>query len=162
GQVLPVDRGALARRWGTELLSRLSQLTGQRAELITPCRPPIKYEVGRDLEVGTTHSESIESLATLLLRKLLEKLCPQRLGTCRLECRFRWENRPSQALTVRLCEATNDWQHLHDLLRLQLESLRLEAPLVGLQLAALEVAPLIASQEEFLEGGQRDEARACS
>ncbi len=158
-QVRTLDRASLGRRFGTEILRRLDQLTGQHPEDITPCRPRPRYRVERNLDVGITHPDEIEQLWSLLLRQLLELLSPGQLGTRHLECRFTLEDRTSQSLSLRLCEATSDHRHIGDLLRFRQEGLRLVSPVVALRMEALEVAPLEASPQELFEGGSRGHAR---
>lgn len=161
-QVLTLDRASLARRLGHEILTRLDQLTGQFPETITPCHPLPQYRARKTLEEGITHPDAIEQLVSLLLKRILDMLAPKRLGTRYLACRFALENRATQTLDLRLCETTSDPQHIRELMRIHLEKLRLSSPAIGLEIEALEVAPLGASQEEFLEGMTRDRSRQLS
>lgn len=158
-QVFDLDRASLVRRWGNDILVRIDQLVGQRPEFITPCHPLPTYRVEQNLEVGISHPEDIEQLWSLLLRQLLDSLSPKRLGTRHLECRFVLENRTSQLLNVRLCEATNDLRHIGDLLRLQLEKVRLLSPVVALHMEAKDVSPLEAAPQELFGGGTRGHVR---
>jgi protein ImuB len=161
-QVLVLDRASLTRRFGTEILVRLDQLMGRRPESITPCLPLPTYRVERNLEEGISHPETIEQLWSLLLRQLLDLLSRKCLGTRYLECRFLLEDRTSQSLSLRLCEATCDLRHLSDLLRFQQEKLRLPTSVIGLHMEAMDVAPLETIQQELFDGGTRGHARQFS
>ena len=161
-QVMSLDRRSLARRLGSEILTRLDQFTGQIPEYIDPCHPLPQYRVKKTLEDGISHPEAIEHLLLLLLRQLLDLLEPKRLGTRHLECLFHFEDHTSQMFHLRLCETTSDEKHIRELFRIQLEKLRFHLPIVGLQLEAKEIAPLGASQEEFFEGVTRDSSRQFS
>lgn len=161
-QAMSLDRASLARRLGNELLMRLDQFTGQIPEYITPCHPLPKYRVKKSLEAGISHPEAIAQLLSLLLKQLLALLAPKRLGTSHLECQFILENRTTQTLDLRLCETTSDQQHIDELFRIHLEKLRLTSLVTGMHLEAIEVAPLGATQEEFLEGISRDTSRQLS
>ncbi len=158
-QVLALDRASLLRRFGPEILVRLDQFRGQRPEAITPCRPPPRYRVEQRLEEGIFHPDAIEQFWSLLLRQLLEPLAARALGTRHLECRFVLEDRTSQLLSLRLCEATSDLRHIAGLLRIQQEKLRFPSPVVGLHMEALDISPLNADQQELFDGGTHDHAR---
>ncbi|TWT39522.1 Y-family DNA polymerase [Blastopirellula retiformator] len=162
GELRRLDRASLAKRFSTEVLLRLDQWSGQLPELITPCRPLPKFQTERRLEVGVTQTAAIEQIWTSLLTRLLDLLRPRHLGLRGIlflalqEDRRRWEK------TLRLCAATADERHLHELLRLKLEKWRLTAPLVELSLEALDVAPLTAAQQDWLQGESQDDARQLS
>lgn len=159
GQLMNVDRASLLRRFGSEVLSRLDQLTGRQPEFLTPCRPLPRYRVERKFEEGITHPEAIRQLGVELLRELLEKLHPHRCGTRQLHGEAHWEGGTSSVFDLRLCEATGDFRHLSDLLRYRLERLPLTFPLIRFSVEALQVGPLHASQQEFFEGEVRDQDR---
>lgn len=161
-QVLPLDRASLARRFGPHILQRIDQLTGRQPEPITPCRPLPKYEVTKSLEEGIKQSHAIEQLWLMLLKVLLGKLHPNQLGTRRIEGRFSLEDRSRLSFTVRLCDSLNDFRHISDLFRLQLEKLPLPMPVMGLSLEALEVSPLRTTQRNLLEGKSTSEDRSFS
>ncbi len=159
GQVLTLNRASLLQRFGTEVLARIDQLKGERPEAISPCRPLPRYRVEKTLEEGVSHPDAMEHLWFQLLRQLLGLLCPQRLGTRHLQCRFVLEDRTAKSFSLRLCEATNEFRHICDLLRFQQERLRLSSPVVGFSMEALDVTPLEAAQQELFDGGMRDHAR---
>ncbi len=142
GQVLRLQRSALKARFGKELLIRIEQLTGEREELITPCRPAPAWEVRRDLEVGTTHFQTIEQLSLTLLGELLKRLQGRHLGICELCYRLLMEDRTAKEIILRLREATAEARHLEELLRLKWERLKLNSSVVGIYLKAEAVAPL--------------------
>jgi protein ImuB len=158
-QLLALDRPALLRRFGEELLRRLDQFTGQRPELIAPCRPQPRYRVERRLEEGIGHPEAIEHLSSSLLEQLLKQLQPWRLGLRHLRGELRLEDRTVQEIDLRVCQATHDRRHLEDLLRFQWERASLTAPLMSLSWEALEVTPLDAAQGELFDQASRDQAR---
>ena len=159
-QLLVLDRAALVRRFGIEMLDRIDQFQGRRVESITPCRPLPKYRVERTLDEGIIHPEAIEQLWSRLLQRLLKLLAPKHLGMRHLECRFLLDDRTSQMLSLRFCEGTSHLRHISELLRIQQEKLRFSVPVVGLHLEALDVAPLEATQRELFAGGAHDHSRS--
>ncbi len=158
-QLLAIDRPALMRRFGEELLRRLDEFTGQRPELITPCRPKPRYRVERTLEEGVGHPEAVEHLSSSLLEQLLKQLQSWRLGLRHLQGELQLEDRTVQAIGLRVCRATNDQRHLEELLRFQWERAALTAPLMSLSWEALEVMPLDAAQGELFDQAVLDQAR---
>lgn len=159
GQVLGLERAALVRRLGTEVIARIDQLRGQQVEAITPCHPLPTYRVERELEAGICHPETIEQFWLLLLRQLLDLLSSKRLGMRHLECRFVLEDQAVQSLVLRLCEATDDLQHIAELFRLQQERLQFSAAVIGLHMEALDVSPLEPSQQELFDRDAPSHAR---
>lgn len=158
-QLLALDRPALLRRFGKELLRRLDQFTGQRPELITPCRARPRLRVERRLEEGISHPDAIERLSSSLLEQLLQQLQPWRLGLRHLRGELRLEDRTVQEIDLRVCQATHDRRHLEELLRFQWERVSLTAPLMSLSWEALEVMPLDAVQGELFGQASRDQSR---
>ncbi|MAT14094.1 MAG: nucleotidyltransferase [Planctomyces sp.] len=153
-QLFALDRPALRRRLGGEVLRRLDQFRGEQREEIVPCHPLPRYEVARTLEEGILHPEGIAKLWSQLLRQLLDKLTPHRLGLRQLECRCGLENRTTQLVSLRLYKATNDAGHIAELWRYQQEKLQLSAPLILLELEAQEILPLEASQQQLFDASE--------
>lgn len=161
-QLLDLDRDSLARRFGRHLLVQIDQFLGRRVESIVPCHPQPVYRVQRTLDEGVSHPHAIDQLWSQLLSELLNLLAPRHLGTRHLTGRYVLENRTSQLFHLRLSHATNDRQHIHDLLRLKLETLRLRSPIIRLQMEALEVAPLESVQREMFDDRTHIAARRFS
>lgn len=161
-QLLVLDRSSLPCRFGEELLRRLDQFTGLRAEEITPCRSRPRYRVAQQLDDGMEHPEAIEHLWSSLLEQLLEQLRPWQVGLRHLRGEIRLEDGSERTIDLRLCEATHHSRHLCDLLRLHWERLSLTAPLMGLSWEGLDVAPLEAAQGALFDPGARDRSQQYS
>lgn len=159
GQLRRLDRASLWARFGEDLLRRIDQLTGERPEMITPCRPLPRFLVKQSLEYRLSQPELIERLWMTLLEKLVAMFQPKRLGTRHLLVQFTLESRAQHDVHVRLCTAEADTARLAELIRLQLERQRFRAPVVGAQMEALDVAPLDRPQQEMFEGNPHDQAR---
>jgi len=161
-QMLRLDRSALKARFGNELLIRLEQFTGERGEAITPYRPPPRFLARRRFEHGTTRSRDVEELARLLLRQVVEQLQSRYLGTRNLSCKLITEDGRGQTISLRLQSASGEFSHLQELLRLHFERVRLESPLVGMEMEARETAPLKWTAWQLFEGESQAEARELS
>lgn len=158
GQLRRLDRASLWARFGESLLQRIDQLAGERPEYITPCRPLPKFQVKKSLEYGITQPEMIEQFWLSQLQKLVALLAPKRLGMRRLHCQFLTENRTRHDLQVSLCTAEADITRLAELMRLQLERQRFRFSIVGIELEAIDVAPLERPQREMFSGSSHDQA----
>jgi protein ImuB len=161
-EVVNLDRTALLRRFGPELLLRLDQFTGVREESITPWMAAPRFIVEQSLEEGIADPEFIEQLWSTLLHRLLQKLEPKRLGLRQLDCRFDLENRTELQISLRLCRPTADLRHISDLLQLKLEQVRWESPLVSLFMEGAEVALIESSQHELFAGASQNLTRSLS
>jgi protein ImuB len=159
GELRSLDRAAIPSRLGVEPLRRLDQLHDPRLEWITPCRPPPRYRVERRCEEPLAHPDWIEQLWRQALDELLAPLHPRRLGTRRLVGRFDLEPGDFRTLDVRVCTVSDDTLHLGELLRFKLDQARIDAPLVGLALEALEVGPLELAQQTLFDAGPHDRPR---
>jgi protein ImuB len=162
GQVLGLDRSSLVSRFGGEVNLRLDQLTGHLEELIVPCRAVPKFQVEQFLEYGVKRPETVEQWWTFLLTRLVGPLQARQLGTRHVRCRLITERKTAYDFAIRLCQPAADARQIGDLLRLQLEGLRFDAPLVGMRMEALETSPLERPQEELFTTRPRDHVRRLS
>lgn len=161
-QVLGLNRSSLPSRFGDGINLRLDQLLGGRSELMTSRRPLPKFQVEHFLEDGATRPEIIETWWSMLLERLVGLLQEKQLGTRHLQCAFITEEKSRHDIAVRLCEAVADARHLGDLLRLKMERLRLQSPLLGIRMEALETSLLEQPQQELFAGRPRNLARPLS
>ena len=161
-QVLGLDRSSLPSRFGDEINLRLDQLLGERAELMIPRRPLPKFQVEHFLEDGVTQPEIIETWWSMLLERLVGLLQGQQLGMRHLQCALITERKSRHDIAVRLCEPVADARHLGDLLRLEMERLRLESPLLGIRMEALETSLLEQPQQELFAGRSQNLAHPLS
>ena len=161
-QILSLDRSSLLSRFGGEINLRLDQLTGKLEELIIPCRAIPKFQVEQFLEYGIKRPQAVEQWWSFLLKRLVGLLQRAQLGTRHLRCQFITEKKTRHDVAIRLCEAAADARQIGDLLRLKLEGLRLDAPLAGIRMEALETSPLERPQQEFFAGRPRNHVRRLS
>ena len=162
GQLLGLDRSSLVSRFGGEINLRLDQLSGSLEELIVPCRAIPKFEVGQFLEYGVKRPEGVEQWWSCLLKRLVGPLQARQLGTRHVRCQFVTQQKTEYDMAIRLCQPSADARQIGDLLRLQLEGIRFDAPLAGIRMEALETSPLERPQEEFFAARPRDHVRRLS
>ncbi len=160
GQLLSIDRSSLKTRFGAEMLLRLDQFTGRADEIIVPYQRSSEFTERWIFEYPTTDHATIEHVIRQLLQRLTVALRQQQQGVLELACLLKFEAAETLSLMVGLYEATVSEWHLFDLLGLQLETLRLTAPVSDITVQAKQVAPLVWRQAELFASEQRDNPRA--
>lgn len=152
GEVLKLQRSTLPARFDASVLQRIAQLTGEQAELFSACRPTPRFIARRALEYGITRTNAIEQLWWPLLNRVVGQLQARQLGTRRIQCRFHSEIKTRYEIDLRMCEAVCDAKQIGELLRLKMEAVCLNGPLIDFQLEALETTPLVWQQQTFFSG----------
>lgn len=161
-QLRGLKRSSLPARFGSEINDRLDQFTGERAEPIAACRRPQKFQVEQFSEYGIKQPEIIEQWCDMLLERLVGLLQKKQLGTRHLQVTFFTERKSQHDISVRLCQTTADARHLGDLLRLHMEQLRFESPVVGVRMEALDTSRLEQPQQEFFGDRTQDHVQQLS
>ena len=162
-QILSLNRSSLPSRFGGEINLRLDQFLGEQAEPIVHCRPVPKFQAEHFFEDGITQPEIIDKWWSMLLERLVGLLQELQMGTRHLQCAFITEQRSQHDITIRLCEAVADARHIGDLLRLKIERLRFDAPLIGIRMEALETSVSEQPQQELFASRSRNLAhQLCS
>lgn len=125
GDILALPRPALGRRFGSEMLGLIKQISGETPHRATLFQPPAEFH---DL---LQHPDGIFSKQGLLfpMKVLLQRLC-QYLIARQCHCReIIWHFEPllgeRQSMRVQLATSQNTWTMLLTLSRLQLERLEL-------------------------------------
>jgi protein ImuB len=156
-QLLALPRASLRARFGELLLLRIDQFTGAAQETIVAYRPPPKFVAEKVLEYPTEQRELIEQVVQDLIHQVAAALAERREGVVQLACRF--DCAPGQPVTidVGLFRPSASPQHLGELVRMQLEQVRLPGAVGRFTLQAKLIAPLENRQGQLFTGNQ-DEA----
>lgn len=147
GPLFDLPREALAERFDPELLMRLDQAYGAVHEWFEPYRPAPLYEVRQSWEFGVSSAEVLPAVWERLLPKLLAPLAARNRGVARLLAELHGETGSQCRLTIGLLRPSLDQAHLLGLLRLRLETVRLQEPIIGTKLSVLEEAPQAVQQQ---------------
>jgi protein ImuB len=159
GQVAALPREMLSSRFGPELLRRLDQASGKLPEVIVSHRPPPEFVASWPFETPCERREALELALKSLVQQLAGRLAPRREGALELHCRLECPDEPVP-LTLGLFRPSASADHLWDLLRLRLESVRLSGPVSSLRLEIVSTAPLEFQQQElFLPDRWREAPR---
>ena len=179
-QLASLPRASLTARFGPQLLEQLDRATGEASELLVPHRPAPEFAAEWTFESPTEHVETIEQVLEELMRRVCVSLAARGEGAlgfvCRIECEkkvsgtkygeFNKQQSPDSYLvpdtffSVGLFRPSASAKHLKELLRLRLETIRLESPVAALAIEVTAVAPLSQQQQElFIQDRCREAPR---
>jgi protein ImuB len=160
GDVTALPRESLAARFGPELALRLDQMFGRAEETIDAHAPPAEYIAERLLEYPVRGRDMLNAVLQPLVADVSNQLAARRYGALSMMCRLMLEAAPAVEFTVSLFAPTAEERHVWQLVELQLERLRLCAPIVGASLTVVAAAPLEHRQQQlFDEPEPRDDPR---
>jgi protein ImuB len=146
GDLLPLPRGPLQRRFGRTLLARLDQALGRAAEPIDPVVPEDPpCAVLRFAEPIAT-AEAIGSAVEILLGELVETLRKDALGIRRLALLCDRVDGAVQQIAVGTSRPTRDPGHLRRLIGAKIETIEPGFGLDSMRLVAGRVEPLAPEQ----------------
>jgi len=134
-QLAALPRAGLATRFGHSLLRRLDEALAVTAEVITSCRLPAQFEAAWLFESPTSRQDEIEYVLGQLLSRLTGPLALQRRGVLQLAGRLDCPPAESCQVVLRLFRPSASSQHLLDMFRLRLETIRLRSPVTAIHLA---------------------------
>ncbi|NQU25044.1 MAG: DNA polymerase Y family protein [Candidatus Nealsonbacteria bacterium] len=152
-QLEALPREELSSRFGPELLRRWDQAVGQLAEPVPACPPTPQWLARWSLEHPTTRRETIEAVLNELIAQVAEQLAESGRGALRLECRLQCRPEGTLPIVVGLFEPTASAEHLFPLVCVQLERLRLRAPVAAICVEASATATLEHRQRELFCDG---------
>ncbi|HYW81515.1 MAG TPA: DNA polymerase Y family protein, partial [Thermoguttaceae bacterium] len=167
GQLERLPRDQLGSRFGPELLRRWNQALGRLPEPVPSQQQPPELLADWSPQQPTARQATIEAALESLIARVAAMLVPLGVGIVRLQCRFDCTTDGIRAaepvvLSVAVFEPTASAKHLFDLAKMQLERLRLPAPVSSIHVAATATAPLVHRQQEmFLQQGDtsREDSR---
>ena len=148
GQLEVLPREEFLSRFGPGLLRRMDQAHGRLDEPVPACPIPPLFAADWSAEYPTARRETIEAALLHLIHRVAAMLARCGRGALRLECRLHFEiHLPPSAfrpffLSVGLFQPTAAAEHLFQLVRLQLERLRIPSPVTEVEVTAALTAPL--------------------
>jgi len=164
GELRRLPRPGLQRRCGRELLDLVDAAYGLAPELHEWIVPPEQFHARLELFDRIEDAALLLAGAQRLLLQLTGWLCARQLAVERIALTLDHERgrvaRPPTCVEVALAEPAWRDEHLVRLLRERLAKLVLEAPVIGLALAAEQVRPMAPPSESlFPDPGGSEEDR---
>jgi protein ImuB len=122
GQLIEAPRAPLARRFGTNALTRLDQALGRAAEPLEPIAPPSVCRVRHGFPEPIATPADLARITALLAEALCGKLLRQQLGATRLDLVFQRVDGVAQCVRVGTAAPSRNAAHLTRLLTAQIET----------------------------------------
>ena len=141
-QLLALPRAGLAARLGNEVLQRWDQASGALEEILVPHRPAPRFQAHWALESPGCERSTIEQVVQHLCHHVAQQLACHNRGAMQIRCRLLMAAHRPVVLDVGLFQPAAQATHWFQLLRMQLESVRLPAAVQAVDLRALTTAPL--------------------
>ncbi|HYW15187.1 MAG TPA: DUF6504 family protein [Allosphingosinicella sp.] len=154
GDLLPLPRGPLQRRFGKTLLARLDQALGRSGEAIEPVVPEDAPCATLRFAEPIATAEAIEQALGLLMSSLIATLREQGLAARTLALLCDRVDGKVERIAIGTARATRDAPHLLRLLGMKIEKIEPGFGLDSMRLLAGRVEPLGAEQPS-LRGAQR-------
>ncbi len=159
GHIAALPRESLPSRFGPEILRRLDQAFGEIPEPIVPERPEEPIEAAYGCEPPVESRAAIERILEQLLARVMKRLRLHNAGILQLDIELCVSGEDSTRFTVGLVRPSLDPKRLRELVRLQLDRVRLRGRLAGATLRVIRTAPLDADQAALFEAAERRHAR---
>ncbi len=159
GDLLALPRSGIASRFEPDLLERLEQALGERAETIAVHRAlPEIVEVWR-FEHPCEDRRGIEFALTQLNERVTVLLRSRLQGALQLACNLELQDRAPVELRIGFYQATAATEHVRKLLLARLEQTELRGAVTSVRLAVLLSAPLAFQQQELFVDSSQSECR---
>ena len=153
-QVLMLPRTELPSRFGNELLLQIDRALGRVPEIPTPERSVDPLEATWQFEPAVADGRILIEVFDHLLERILGQMSLEHLGVQRLLCSLKVLDHDSICFPVELLRPSASQRQIMELVRLQVERLRIPAEVAEMTVQAAVVLPLEFHQEEIFDGGQ--------
>lgn len=151
-QLLALPREQLPARFGTEMLICIDRATGATPEGLKPERLIDPLEARWSFEPPVANSQVLLNVFEELLTRLLKEIRGQDVGFQKLLWWLKVGNCDQVCQPVELLRPTASARDLLDLIRLQLERVKLPGEVTDVTVRATVVAPLVYSQADLFGG----------
>ncbi len=155
GQVLGLPRAALQRRFGTELVTALDRLLGNRPHGLAPYQPPDRFDARVELPAETANHTTLLFPLRRLLADLAAFVAARDGGVAQFRVRFRHEDAAPTDLRIGLLTPVRDAATLLEVTRLRLERTTLPAPVRELEVHADELPTLVPAGRDLFDTRQQ-------
>ena len=151
GELLALPRDSLASRFGSELLLRLRQATGDEDEVIRTVPHSEKLTTQWLLEPPLVRWTHINKVIHRLLRQLSHLLAARDSGALAVVCQLEPQSDAEVSFETRVFRPTNDADHLMEIVGLKTERLMLASPVTAIKVHVTRHARLDRQQRVLFE-----------
>ncbi len=155
GQIEQLPRTALVSRFGEETIAQLDRLFGNRPDVLPAVKSASRWEMAFDFELPVTAQEILLHVVRCLFDQLARQFSHERLGAGRIIVHLACPPAKPLELEVRLFQPSDDPQRWLELTTLQLERVRLRAPVSRILVAADSVGRMTARQQSLFPDEDR-------
>jgi protein ImuB len=142
GDLLPIPRPELIRRFDSVLLERVDQATGSLAEPLVAYQELPPPNAAANFDYPTKNFELLDRCVESLIAEIAKNLKLRGQGALRLECHLRLEGKPAQQFDVSFFAPSAEARHLGELLGEALHRRSLPAPVASVRITASLLGPL--------------------
>jgi protein ImuB len=150
--LLQLPRPGMARRFGKALLLEMDQALGHQPQAFDWTQAPMQFAAKLELLAQVEYAQALGFAAQRLILQLSGWLHVQHAACTQFCLLIKHDDRPDTALHLSLSDASRDAQRMGALLNEKLQSLRLPAPALALQLSCDAVQPLAPQSTELFPG----------
>ncbi len=163
GDLALLPRGAVARRFGVQVVRRLDQALGAEPEPVAAGRPAASWAVRFSSPEPLGRVEDVAAGLERLLARLCATLAAQEMGARRLRLSLRRVDRADAHVEIGLARPSRDAAQIAELFARPLGEVDAGFGIDALRLEALEVEPLGARQTRGpLDPRDRDDGEALA
>jgi protein ImuB len=155
GEARRLPASALARRTGTELITHLDRLYGDRPDPQPLWQPPQRFALRCEFDYGIETSPALRFPLQRLTRELARHLQARDAAVLRFDLRFGHEGQPASTMPVGLRTPLRQSDALFDAARHRLEQHALAAPAHWLELVAEDLPAFAPPATDLFDAASR-------
>ncbi len=154
GQALRLPRAGFARRFGTDSLAALDQLTGRSPDPRDRFRARERFRRRRELNYELESHDAILAALAPLLAQLGKFLEARQCGVMKLECLLRHRHAQPTSCVLGFAEPLADVRRLTELLEERLSALTLPEPVRACELRSSSLVVRVLSSNSVWQPGE--------
>lgn len=181
GQLLQLPRTGLVTRLGKELVQRLDQAAGRIDEVIVARHKPPEFQSELSLDHPTSHHATIDTIIWREIEKVCADLKLKQEGALQVSCRLlcdsqflrqafdnegkfvdKIEKKQFVSIRIGLFQPTVVPEHLMELIRMQIENLKLPGAVYEVKVTVPLCSRLVEKQKYLFDENPRDNPIALS
>lgn len=157
GRVLQFDWPLLGKRFGSDFIRYLQQLTGHIPDVQSTLELPPRFEQNMAFLDGVLNRQSLLFPMKRLLQTLSDYLIARQLHCRAFEWRFSDAHAVKASMTIELSQPHHHWKSMLDVSQLKLDAIELPELVFSVTLCAHEFLPVCTHSTELFEDDRADD-----